>query len=98
MTQEPIEVIYYYRLKDSAGVIVHHVDIDTNEKIAEDETKTGKVGEDPIKVIGLDDEVADFELTANRGDLLSILGMAYELGAIYDTGKLFLFKKKYADF
>ena len=43
-----------------------------------------KVGEDPIKLIGLDDEVIDFELTANRGDLLSILGMAYEIGAIYD--------------
>ena len=42
------------------------------------------VGEDPIKYMGLDDEVVDFELTANRGDLLSILGMAYELGAIYD--------------
>ena len=42
------------------------------------------VGEDPIKYLGLDDEVIDFELTANRGDLLSILGMAYELGAIYD--------------
>ena len=34
--------------------------------------------------MGLDDAVIDFELTANRGDLLSILGMAYELGAIYD--------------
>ena len=43
-----------------------------------------KVGEDPIKYLGLDDEVVDFELTANRGDLLSILGMAYELGAIYN--------------
>ncbi len=32
----------------------------------------------------MDDEVIDFELTANRGDLLSILGMAYEIGAIYD--------------
>ena len=42
------------------------------------------IGENPIKAIGLDDEVIDFELTANRGDLLSILGMAYELGAIYD--------------
>ena len=42
------------------------------------------VGEDPIKYMGLDDGVIDFELTANRGDLLSILGMAYELGAIYD--------------
>ena len=42
------------------------------------------VGEDPIKNLELDDEVIDFELTSNRGDLLSILGMAYELGAIYD--------------
>ena len=39
---------------------------------------------DPIKVLGLDDEVIDFELTSNRGDLLSIIGMAYELGAIYN--------------
>ena len=41
------------------------------------------IGEDPIKYLGLDDEVVDFELTANRGDLLSILGMAYEVGALY---------------
>ena len=43
-----------------------------------------KVGEDPIKYLNLDDEVIDFELTSNRGDLLSILGMAYEIGALYD--------------
>ncbi len=42
------------------------------------------VGQDPIKFLGLDDGVIDFDLTANRGDLLSILGMAYEVGAIYD--------------
>ena len=42
------------------------------------------IGEDAIKYLGLDDEVIDFELTSNRGDLLSILGMAYEIGAIYD--------------
>lgn len=42
------------------------------------------IGEDALKYLGFDDEVIDFELTANRGDLLSILGMAYELGAIYD--------------
>ena len=41
-------------------------------------------GEDPIKYMGMDDGVIDFELTANRGDLLSVLGMAYEIGAIYD--------------
>ncbi len=42
------------------------------------------VGDDPIKYLCLDDEIIDFELTANRGDLLSVLGLAYELGAIYD--------------
>ena len=43
-----------------------------------------KVGDDPIKYLQLDDEVIDFELTSNRGDLLSILGMAYEIGALYN--------------
>ena len=46
--------------------------------------KDAPIGEDPIKYLKLDDSVIDFELTANRGDLLSILGMAYEIGAIYD--------------
>ena len=41
------------------------------------------IGKDPIKYLELDDEVIDFELTSNRGDLLSIRGMAYEIGAIY---------------
>ena len=45
---------------------------------------TATVGEDPIKFMKMDDGVIDFELTANRGDLLSILGMAYEVGAIYN--------------
>lgn len=43
-----------------------------------------KIGEDPIKYLNLDDEIIDFELTSNRGDLLSILGMAYEIGALYN--------------
>lgn len=42
------------------------------------------IGGDPIKFMKMDDGVIDFELIANRGDLLSILGMAYEVGAIYD--------------
>ena len=42
------------------------------------------IGEDAVEYLGLDDEVIDFELTSNRGDLLSILGMAYEIGALYD--------------
>ena len=46
--------------------------------------KDAVIGDDPIKYLNLDDEVIDFELTSNRGDLLSILGMAYEIGALYD--------------
>lgn len=42
------------------------------------------VGTDPVKYLNLDDEVIDFELTSNRGDLLSVLGMAYEVGSIYN--------------
>ncbi len=42
------------------------------------------IGEDAISYLNLEDEVIDFELTSNRGDLLSILGMAYEIGALYD--------------
>jgi len=41
------------------------------------------VGGNPLEHLGLDDEIVDFELTANRGDELSVLGLAYELGAIY---------------
>lgn len=66
-------------------------EIGIDSKFQSEEDKKGihilandaKPGEDPIKYMGLDDEVIDFELTANRGDLLSILGMAYEIGAIY---------------
>jgi len=42
-----------------------------------------EIGIDPIKALELDDEIIDFELTSNRGDLLSVLGLSYELGAIY---------------
>ncbi len=40
------------------------------------------VGEDALKYLNYDDIVIDFGITANRGDLLSIRGMAYEVGAI----------------
>ena len=42
------------------------------------------VGKDALEYLGLDDEIVDFELTANRSDLLSMIGLAYELGAVYD--------------
>ncbi|MBO4815616.1 MAG: phenylalanine--tRNA ligase subunit beta [Clostridia bacterium] len=80
------------RGKESNGMICSLYELGLESKFLKEEDKAGihelpesaPVGGDPIKFIEMDDEVADFELTANRGDLLSILGMAYELGAIYD--------------
>ena len=77
---------------ESNGMICSMAELGLDNKFLTEEDKTGihelpqdaPIGEDPIKYMGLDDDVIDFELTANRGDLLSILGMAYEIGAIYD--------------
>ena len=41
-----------------------------------------EIGSDPIEYLELDDYVIDLDLTANRGDLLSVLGLAYEVCAI----------------
>ena len=80
------------RGQESNGMICALYVIGLDKKFLSEEDKNGihilgedaVVGTDPVKYMGLNDEVIDFELTANRGDLLSILGMAYEIGAIYD--------------
>ena len=80
------------RGQESNGMLCSMLELGIESKFVDEIDKTGihelpsdaPIGEDPIKYMGFDDEVIDFELTANRGDLLSILGMAYELGAIYD--------------
>ena len=81
------------RGEESNGMLCSLLELGIEAKFLTEEQKKGieelpqdaTVGEDPIKFLGLDDEVIDFELTANRGDLLSVLGMANEIGAIYDT-------------
>lgn len=80
------------RGQESNGMICALYEIGIDKKFLSEEDKNGihvlpndaKTGDNPIKYLGLDDEVIDFELTANRGDLLSILGMAQEISAIYD--------------
>ncbi len=80
------------RGQESNGMLCSIAELGLENKFLTKEDKDGiaelgedaVIGEDPIKYLGLDDEVIDFELTANRGDLLSILGMAQEVGAIYD--------------
>ena len=77
---------------ESNGMLCSIAELGLDNKFLKEEDKAGihelpedaPIGEEPIKYMGLDDGVIDFELTANRGDLLSILGMAYEVGAIYD--------------
>lgn len=80
------------RGQESNGMMCSMLELGLESKYVDEVDKTGihelpedaPIGGDPIKYMGLDDEIIDFELTANRGDLLSILGMAYELGAIYN--------------
>ena len=80
------------RGEESNGMMCSIAELGLDNKFLTKEDKEGIcelgkdaiVGEDPIKYLGYDDDIVDFELTANRGDLLSVLGLAYELGAIYN--------------
>ena len=77
---------------ESNGMICSKEELGLDSKYLKEEDKIGIhilgsdaiVGEDPLKYLNYDDEVIDFELTSNRADLLSMLGLAYEVGAIYD--------------
>ena len=80
------------RGQESNGMLCSMAELGLEHKFLEEVDKTGihelpanaPIGEDAIRYMKMDDEVIDFDLTANRGDLLSILGMAYEIAAIYD--------------
>ena len=79
------------RGQESCGMICALYEIGIDKKYLSEEDKNGihilpedaPIGKDPISYLKLDDEIIDFDLTANRGDLLSMLGLAYEVGAIY---------------
>ncbi|QHA83445.1 phenylalanine--tRNA ligase subunit beta [Pseudomonas mediterranea] len=43
------------------------------------------VGQDIREYLGLDDASIEVDLTPNRGDCLSVAGLAREVGALYDT-------------
>lgn len=47
------------------------------------------IGGDPLAYMGLDDWVLDLDLTANRPDLLSMRGVAYDVKAMLDVDILF---------
>ncbi|GAF13430.1 phenylalanyl-tRNA synthetase beta chain [Bacillus sp. JCM 19045] len=48
------------------------------------QTETVKPGDDVLALFALDDEVLELDLTANRSDCMHMLGVAYELAALYD--------------
>ena len=75
---------------ESNGMCCSLLELGIDRKYLKDEDINGicvlgddaKVGEDPIKYLELDDFVIDIELTANRADLLSVLGLAYESAVV----------------
>ncbi|MDE6013463.1 MAG: phenylalanine--tRNA ligase subunit beta [Anaeroplasmataceae bacterium] len=74
---------------DSDGMLCSLQELGIEDKYVDEEFKNGiylldeeaPVGEDPLSYLGLDDTVIDLDLTSNRSDLLSIEGVAYDLGA-----------------
>lgn len=43
-----------------------------------------KPGDDAVKALGLDDVVVEYEITSNRVDCFSMIGMAREAAATFD--------------
>jgi len=74
----------------SHGMICSLQELGFESKLVAKEYSTGifvfpndvEVGTDALQQLGLDDEVLELSLTPNRSDCLSMLGVAYEVGAI----------------
>ncbi len=74
---------------ESNGMLCSLQELGIEEKYVDEEFKNGiylldeeaPIGGDPLAYLGFDDTVIDLDLTANRSDLLSIEGVAYDLGA-----------------
>ncbi|AIQ46049.1 phenylalanyl-tRNA synthase subunit beta [Paenibacillus sp. FSL R7-0273] len=74
----------------SQGMICSAKELGLNDKLLPKEQQEGilvlpentEVGQDILKVLGLNDEILEFDLTPNRSDCLSMIGAAYEVSAI----------------
>ena len=75
---------------ESNGMLCSFQELGIEDKYIEEEFKNGiylldddaPVGQDPIKYLGLDDYVLDLHLTPNRADMLSMIGVSYDLGTV----------------
>lgn len=78
---------------ESQGMICSAKEIGLNEKLLPKEQQEGilvlpeglEAGQSILDVLAIDDEVLELDLTPNRSDCLSMLGVAYEVGAL--TGR-----------
>lgn len=43
------------------------------------------IGDNPLKLLNYDDEIIELSLTPNRGDLMSMMGIAYDVSAMLNT-------------
>lgn len=78
---------------ESYGMLCSAAELCIEDKLLQPHERTGifllpedtPIGKDIKEILGLDDVVLDVELTANRGDCMSMIGIAREVAAI--TGK-----------
>lgn len=76
----------------SNGMLCAMSELGLESKYLKEEDKTGihelpldaPIGSDALEYLEFNDVVIDFELTADRADLMNMIGLAYEVGAIYD--------------
>lgn len=79
-----------FRGVESQGMLCSGDELGMDSKIVPPEHRDGiyilpadtKPGDDAIAVLGLDDVVLEFELTPNRADCFSVLGLAREVAAL----------------
>ncbi|TMV42687.1 phenylalanine--tRNA ligase subunit beta [Paenibacillus mesophilus] len=75
---------------ESMGMICSAKELGLNEKLLPKEQQEGilvlpedtQVGASILEVLGIGDEVMELDLTPNRSDCLSMIGVAYEIAAI----------------
>ncbi len=80
------------RGETSQGMICSLQELGIDSKLVQKEFSEGiyvfqdevKVGSDALAALNLNDAVLEVDLTPNRADCLNMLGVAYEVGALYD--------------